>query len=91
MAKRASKVPANETPRQRFQRVAGSRLGNVVANLENVGKLRKGEKTYDFSQADIDKIRAGITAKLDDACRSMEKSLTATAKSGGRTAKIFEL
>ena len=76
----ASKAPANETPEQRFVRIANIRVGNAMKAIEGLGKLVGS--SYKSTAAQHDKLFAAI----DDEVKSAKAALTANkpaAKVGG--------
>jgi len=55
MAKKNSKIPANETKKQRFQRVCKSRVQKAIKAVGLIG-LCCNKSNYDYTPADIDKL-----------------------------------
>ena len=53
-AVRVSKVPANETKRDKFIRLADARVSRVLKQIRMIGNL--SASGYEYGQSDIDKI-----------------------------------
>ena len=62
---RTSKVPPNETPHDRFVRLANHRSRIVVRYIRALGRL--GADSYDRRPEDIDKLQKVLFTELNDA------------------------
>ncbi len=61
--KKASKIPAGESKRDRFIRVAEPRVRNVLKSLRNLRKCAS-KATYDYAPEDVERIQKAITTEL---------------------------
>lgn len=68
MAKGKTKVPENETPKQRFKRVVEPRVGKAVKAIGLVGSV--SGSAYKYDDNDIAKIQ---TALVDATDKAMQK------------------
>lgn len=62
--KRGSKVDPNETPRERFVRIAQLRTANVLTSLDRMTALAN-QTSYEYTDADIEKIEKAIREKTE--------------------------
>lgn len=62
---RVSKVNPNETPRDRFTRLATARTNKAIKAIASIGKLNG--KNYAHTGEDVKKIEAAITSALESA------------------------
>ena len=65
------KTKENETKREKFVRLAESRMNNVLKQLELLSNL-SNTSAYEYSQNDVDK----IIKSLKNAVANVEKSFT---------------
>lgn len=56
------KAPENETPAERFRRLAKQRIPRAIKALESVAKL--GGRGYEYNTEQVNKIGADLTAAL---------------------------
>lgn len=77
--KREKKARPDETPRQRFERVAGMRVGNAIAKVELIANISNA-RTYDYTEADIVKAEAALTAAVEASFAAMRQGLAKKAK-----------
>jgi len=67
---KATTIPENETPRERFVRLAQARTTTVLQGLSLLEKLAN-HNTYEYTQEDIAKINATITERLKSTIESL--------------------
>lgn len=72
--KREKKARPDETPRQRFERVAGMRVGNALAKVGLIANISNA-RTYDYAEADIAKVEAALTAAVEASIAAMRQGL----------------
>lgn len=66
---------ANETKRQRFVRLAENRTNKIIDTVQLLGNC-SNTSTYEYSEADIEKIFNAIESSVRDAKRKFLKSET---------------
>jgi predicted secreted protein len=66
-------VPADETKRAKFERLAEQRFGNVVKALHVLRKLGRNQSDYEYDDEDVDLIREKIFAEVDAACGELKR------------------
>jgi hypothetical protein len=71
---------ALKSKRERFEKVAGSRVQMVLDKLDNLSKCAN-KRNYDFNNQDIDKMFKAITEKLKITKLKFESELEAKGKS----------
>lgn len=54
-----------ESKRQRFERVAVPRVQKVIKAIDTLSKIGSNASSYEFEQADVDKICDRISAELN--------------------------
>ena len=82
MANIGRKTKENETKREKFVRLAESRVDNALRNINLIGNL-SNKSNYEYTQADVDK----ILKALKNAISSLEKSFS-TSKSANSKFKL---
>lgn len=65
----AALVPANETPRKRFVRLAKVRTNKVLGGLEGLEQLAR----YDYEDKHVDQIEAVIKQKMEHAIKCLRE------------------
>lgn len=86
-AKRTSTVDPNETKRQKFARLANSRVNNAYRQLASLGKL--GTSAYERTDNDVKKIREILLREVNVACDKLAPS-AAGAKNATGLGNIIE-
>ena len=76
MNKTKNNANVTETKREKFVRLAESRMDNTLKNIELLSNLAN-TSNYDYTQADIDK----IIRTLKNAVSDLEKSFKVTKNS----------
>lgn len=76
------KARPDETPRQRFERVAGMRVGNALAKIGLIGNISNA-RAYEYTEADIEKAEAAINAAVEQAFGAMRQGLAKKDKKTG--------
>lgn len=82
MANIGRKTKENESKREKFVRLAESRVDNALRNINLIGNL-SNKSNYEYTQADVDK----ILRTLKNAVSSLEKSFS-TSKSANSKFKL---
>lgn len=82
MPRKKANVPANETPEQRFVRVATERVNRLLTSLKQLGGLGT-PSTYKSSAEQRKQIQEALTTATTRAMEAMSK--------GGETAQEFKL
>lgn len=70
---------ATKTKRERFTKVAGSRVQMVVERIDNLSKCAN-RRNYEFTQNDIDKMFKAIGEKLKISKMKFESELGSNSK-----------
>jgi hypothetical protein len=70
---------ALKSKRERFEKVAGSRVQMVLDKLDNLSKCAN-KRNYDFNNQDIDKMFKAITEKLKITKLKFESELEVKGK-----------
>lgn len=87
--RRVSKVDPNETPRDRFERVGGARVGNALAKIGLLGNINN-TRSYEYSEIDIEKIEGALNVAVDTALSAMRAGLAKKdKKEGGKPGFTF--
>lgn len=68
-SRRADAKP-NESKRDRFVRLGGARMGKVLKGIEGLGNLSGA--AYEYSEADVSKMRTAIQNATDAALRRFD-------------------
>lgn len=79
MANIGRKTKENETKREKFVRLAESRVDNALRNISLIGNL-SNKSNYEYTQADVDK----ILKALKNAVSSLEKSFSTSKSANGK-------
>lgn len=70
------KTKENETKREKFVRLAESRVDNALRNINLIGNL-SNKSNYDYTQEDVDK----ILKALRSAVSNLEKTFSSSKSS----------
>lgn len=82
MANIGKRTKENETKRDKFVRLAESRVDNALRNINLIGNL-SNKSNYEYTQADVDK----IIKALKNAVSDLEKTFS-TSKSSNTKFKL---
>ncbi len=66
-------ISNNETPENRFKRVAGARTNAVLDKLRLLGNC-SNKRIYNYSQADVDRIFSAINKQVKKARENFNSS-----------------
>jgi hypothetical protein len=69
-----SKVPPNETNRQRFTRIAEPRVTAILARLVTLSRMVTGKGKYDYDDADVDAIRDTLIKGVNDMAARLRRA-----------------
>jgi hypothetical protein len=65
-------IPENESPRQRFERVADGRVKAVIKAIRVLKKLGRNQGSYDYTEGDIEFMFERLSAELDELRAAMK-------------------
>ena len=88
-AQHAYDTARNAERRERFVNVAGSRVLIVVAKLGALAKA-SNKRGYEFSKADVEKMKAELQTELDNTIGTFENALTGKAPTARSKTFSFE-
>lgn len=63
----------NETPNEKFKRIASNRTQKIIDMIRLLGNCGNGY-VYDYSKEEVDKIFSAIEAELKDARKKFDSS-----------------
>lgn len=70
----ASKAPPNETPRDKFKRLAVARTSKTIENILTIKSLVNRD-LYEYTEKDIEAIHAAITGQVDNVYNAFKRAL----------------
>lgn len=67
------RVPLDETKRQKFERLAEHRFGRIVRALHNMRGLGRNQGSYEYGEADVERLRVKLQAEVDETIGEMKR------------------
>lgn len=75
---KADQTPIDQTPRERFVRLAQTRTGKAIVDLTRIQALAN-RNTYKYDQTDVDEIEEALLKKLHETITSLRAGKVSAA------------
>ncbi len=85
MPRSAVPIPDNESPDDRFRRLATQRTRRALDDLRKLGNLAQNVTLYDYDDDDVQRIMDALRGRLDEVQLQFEAGLRRRGRSGRRS------